>query len=385
MSLNADIIAWAREKAGYKPADPRILKYFPKLDDWERGIGRPTYPQLERLADKLKVPISVFYFPERPDFPNIDETFRTLGTTILEEIPPKVRLLLRKARAFQIGLDELNLGRNPAARIISKELQPAISSPIDTIANDVRSFLGVSIDVQLGWKDADIAFKEWRKALYFSGVYVFKDAFGQENSHFSGFSLYDQEFPVIYVNNSTARTRQIFTLFHELAHLIFNTSGVDTDNDDFIDTLRDDNRRIEIICNQLAAKTLVPDEFFDDFFEEIYGLRRLSEDSRALASDIANQLNVSREMIYRKLLDRELVSQVEYRDAAKAWAEQRSPGKGGGNKYYSWIAYLGRDYISLAFQRYYQNRITYEQLGEYLDIKPKNLNKLEDYLVRSNP
>lgn len=385
MSLNADIIAWAREKAGYKPADPRILKYFPKLDDWERGIGRPTYPQLERLADKLKVPISVFYFPERPDFPNIDETFRTLGTTILEEIPPKVRLLLRKARAFQIGLDELNLGRNPAARIISKELQPAISSPIDTIANDVRSFLGVSIDVQLGWKDADIAFKEWRKALYFSGVYVFKDAFGQENSHFSGFSLYDQEFPVIYVNNSTARTRQIFTLFHELAHLIFNTSGVDTDNDDFIDTLQDDNRRIEIICNQLAAKTLVPDEFFDDFFEEIYGLRRLSEDSRALASDIANQLNVSREMIYRKLLDRELVSQVEYRDAAKAWAEQRSPGKGGGNKYYSWIAYLGRDYISLAFQRYYQNRITYEQLGEYLDIKPKNLNKLEDYLVRSNP
>ena len=384
MSLNADIIAWAREKAGYKPADPRILKYFPKLDDWERGNGRPTYPQLERLADKLKVPISVFYFPERPDFPNIDETFRTLGTTNLEEIPPKVRLLLRKARAFQIGLDELNLGRNPAARIISKELQPAIASPIDTIANDVRSFLGVSLDVQLGWKDTDIAFKEWRKALYFSGVYVFKDAFGQENSHFSGFSLYDQEFPVIYVNNSTARTRQIFTLFHELAHLIFNTSGVDTDNDDFIDTLRDDNRRIEIICNQLAAKTLVPDEFFDDYFREIYGLRRLSEDSRALASDIANQLNVSREMIYRKLLDRELVSQVEYRDAAKAWADQRSPGKGGGNKYYSWIAYLGRDYISLAFQRYYQNQITYEQLGEYLDIKPKNLNKLEDYLVRSN-
>lgn len=385
MSLNADIIAWAREKAGYKPADPRILKYFPKLDDWEKGNGRPTYPQLERLADKLKVPVSVFYFPERPDFPNIDETFRTLGTTILDEIPPKVRLLLRKARAFQIGLDELNLGRNPAARIISQELQPAITSPIDTIANDVRSFLGVSLDVQLGWKDTDIAFKEWRKALYVSGVYVFKDAFGQENSHFSGFSLYDQEFPVIYVNNSTARTRQIFTLFHELGHLIFNTSGVDTDNDDFIDTLQDDSRRIEFICNQLASKTLVPDEFFDDFFEEIYGWRRLSVDSRALASDMANQLNVSREVIYRKLLDRELVSQVEYRDAAKAWAEQRSPGKGGGNKYYSWIAYLGRDYISLAFQRYYQNRITYEQLGEYLDIKPKNLNKLEDYLVRSNP
>lgn len=384
MSLNADIIAWARERAGYKSGDPRILKDFPKLDDWESGNGRPTYPQLERLADKLKVPVSVFYFPERPDLPDIEETFRTLGTTILDDIPPKIRLLLRKARAFQIGLDELNLGRNPAARMITKELQPTISSSVDTIAKDVRSFLGVSLEVQLSWKDVDIAFKEWRKAFYISGVYVFKDAFGQENNLYSGFSLYDYEFPVIYVNNSTARTRQIFTLFHELAHLLFTTSGVDTDNDNFIDTLQDDNRRIEIICNRLAAKTLVPDEFFNDYFEEIFGFRRISEDSRGLASDMANQLNVSREMIYRKLLDRELISQMEYRDAAKAWAEQRMTRKGGGNKYYSWITYLGREYISLAFQRYYQNRITYEQLGDYLDIKPKNLNKLEDYLVRSN-
>ncbi len=384
MSLNADIIAWAREKAGYKPGDPRILKDFPKLDDWESGNGRPTYPQLERLADKLKVPVSVFFFPERPDFPDIEETFRTLGTTMLDDIPPKIRLLLRKARAFQIGLDELNLGRNPAARIITQELQPPISASVDSIAKDVRSFLGISWEVQLSWNSADIAFKEWRKAFYICGIYVFKDSFGQENSLFSGFSLYDYEFPVIYVNNSTARTRQIFTLFHELAHLLFNTSGVDTDNDEFIDTLQGDNRRIEIICNRLAAQTLVPDGFFNDYFEEIYGIRRLSEDSRELASDMANQLNVSREMIYRKLLERELISQVEYRDAAKEWSEQLTTRKGGGNKYYSWISYLGREYISLAFQRYYQNRITYEQLGEYLDIKPKNLNKLEDYLLRSN-
>lgn len=380
MSLNADIIAWAREKAGYKPGDPRILKDFPRLEDWENGIGRPSYPQLERLADKLKVPVSVFCFPERPDFPEIEETFRTLGPSFLDEIPPKIRLLLRKARAFQIGLDELNLGRNPADRVITQDLQPLISSSVDMIANNVRSFLGVSLEAQLGWKDDDTAFKEWRKAFYISGVYVFKDAFGQENSLYSGFSLYDEEFPIIYVNNSTARTRQIFTLFHELAHLLFNSSGVDTDNDNYIDTLQADNRRIEIVCNRLAAKTLVP----DDYFEEILRIRRVSEDPREFASDMAGQLNVSREMIYRKLLDRELISQEEYSDAAKTWAEQQLTRKGGGNKYFNWITYLGREYISLAFQRYYQNRITHEQLGDYLDIKPKNLNKLEDYLVRSN-
>ena len=382
MSLNADIIVWAREKAGYKPSDPRILKDFPKLDVWEKGDDRPSYPQLERLADKLKVPVSVFFFPERPDFPEIEETFRTLGSEVLGNIPPKIRLLLRKARAFQIGLEELNLGRNPAERIITQEIKLSISASVDEIASEVRRLLGVSIEDQINWRNTDIAFDEWRKAFYNAGVYVFKDAFGRENNNYSGFCLYEQDFPVIYVNNSTSRTRQIFTLFHELAHLLFNTSGIDTDNDDYIYTLQDDHQRIEIICNQLAANTLVPDEFFNDYFEEMSGNRRLSEDPRELASNMASQLNVSREMIFRKLLDRKMIPQAEYEDAAKEWKEQRRTRNGGGNIYYNWIAYLGGEYITLAFKRYYQNQITFEQLGEYLDIKPKNLNRLEDYLIR---
>ena len=44
----------------------------------------------------------------------------------------------------------------------------------------------------------------------------------------AGFSLYDAEFPVIYVNNSNPNERgRYFTLFHELGHLLYRTSGVD--------------------------------------------------------------------------------------------------------------------------------------------------------------
>ncbi len=384
MSLNADIIVWARERAGFRPGDERIVKHFPRLQEWESGHARPTYPQLERLADKLRVPVAVFFFPERPQLPAIEETFRTLGSAMIEEIPPKIRLFLRKARAFQIGLDELNRGRNPAAQMITRELRPGVRESVDSIAVDVRRILGVSFEDQFGWKDTDRALKEWRKAFYDVGVYVFKDAFGQENFEYSGFSLHDFEFPVIYVNNSTPRTRQIFTLFHELAHLLFDTSGIDKETDDFIGSLQDDHRRIEIICNRLASKALVPDDFFNEAFEELFGSRRISEDPKDLANDLANQFSVSREMIYRKLLDRDLVSRVEFQNAAKAWSDQRKRSGNGGNKYYSWISYLGREYISLAFERYYQNQITFQQLGEYLDIKPKNLDRLEDYLVRSS-
>ncbi|MCP4567564.1 MAG: ImmA/IrrE family metallo-endopeptidase [FCB group bacterium] len=71
---------------------------------------------------------------------------------------------------------------------------------------------------------------------------------------FSGFCLYDETFPVIYINNSQPATRQIFTLFHELAHLLLRTGGIDTPNDEYIQHLQGEAKQIEISCNQFAAE-----------------------------------------------------------------------------------------------------------------------------------
>jgi len=384
MSINPDIITWAREHAGYRFSDKVLMKDFPRINDWESGRTIPTYPQLEKLADKLKVPVAVFYFPVRPHVESIQKSFRTLPSTTFEEIPPKIRLLLRKAKAFQLGLSELNQGRNPAASLITRELRPATNATIDEIAANVRTFLSVSFEDQFEWKSEDVAFKAWRRAFFDVGVYIFKDAFGRDHGDYSGFSLHDSEFPIIYVNNSTTRTRQIFTLFHELAHLLFHTSGLATYSDTYIGELSGDQRRIEIICNEMAAKTLVPDDFFDEVFKELFGGRRVVQDSRSLAEDLANRFCVSREMIYRKFLDRQYVAIEEYQAAANEWNSQQIAAGSGGNMYLTWLAYLGQEFISLAFARYYQGVLSFEQLGDILDIKPRNLEKLEDYLVRSN-
>ncbi len=379
MPITPEVVAWARERAGFGLADAK--KAFPKIAEWESGDASPTYRQLEDLSDKFKVPVAVFFFPEPPELPPIEETFRTLGPTQFDEISPQIRLLLRKARAFQIGLDELNQGRNPAERLITGDLNFRPDDPVESIAAQVRDYLGVSFEEQFKWKDDDSALKAWRKALLDVGVYVFKDAFGKKQNNYSGFCLYDSEFPIIYVNNSTAKTRQIFTLFHELAHLLFHTSGVDIFQEDFIDGLAPDKRQIEIICNRLAACILMPEDVFDQELAK----RPHSESSEDKAAALAGLFAVSREAVYRKFLDRNLITKAEYKHKAKRWAEQQDTGgKRGGDIYRNWLAYLGKEYISLAFQRYYQNRISYEQLGDYLDVKPKNLDKLEGYLLRRN-
>lgn len=373
MPITPEVVTWARSRAGFS-VDAAAAD-FRRIAEWEAGEAFPSYPQLERMAEKFKVPVAVFFFPAPPDLPPIEETFRTLGPDQISEIPPRIRLLLRKARTFQMGLEELHGGRNPAERLVTRDLAFRPTDRIEQIATEVRGYLGITMEQQFAWDNAETALDEWRKVLLDVGVYVFKDQFREPG--YSGFCLYDNEFPIIYVNNTTAKTRQIFTLFHELAHLLFHTSGVDTIGDAFVNELVGDNRRIEVICNRLAACLLVPEEAFDEALAD-------KAPTEATAAELAQLFSVSREFIFRKFLDRKLVTSAEYDQAARRWAEQIQRGSGG-DHYNTKIAYLGTDYINLAFQRFYQNRIDYNQLADILDTKPKNLTRLEEYVSRRAP
>src|SRR3546814_4575749 len=102
-----------------------------------RSAG-PTYPQLEQLSEAYKVPIAVFFFPEPPNVPAINETFRTLPEAELDRLPSRIRLLMRKAKVMQLNLAELTQGRNPAERLITRALQFAPNVNITDKTTAVR-------------------------------------------------------------------------------------------------------------------------------------------------------------------------------------------------------------------------------------------------------
>ena len=370
MPIVPAVLTWARRRAGYTLEAATIE--FGAIAAWENGETAPTYPQLEKLADKFKVPVAVFFFPAPPDLPPVEQSFRTLSSEHFDRIPPRIHLLIRKAQAFQTSLIELNGGHNPVSHLITRELSFHPTDDTAAVATRLRDYLAIPLHEQMQWKDTDTALQKWRVALVNVGIYVFKDAF--RNNEFSGFCLYDEEFPLIYVNNSMAKTRQMFTYFHELAHLLFHTSGVDLFDEEYIGTLTPDHRHIEMLCNQFAAQFLVPDNEFD---EAISGQKANEE----FAEHLADLFCVSRELIYRKFLDRNLIADEVYNSAAHRWANQSRPG-GGGDYYNNKISYLGMNYINLVFERYYQNRIDEDELADYLDVKPRNVTKLEEYFVQ---
>lgn len=325
--VNPEILKWARQTAGLQLSEVahRMGKDLETVSMWEQGMSTPTYIQLEKLAYKVyKRPIALFFFPEPPEEKTLRQEFRTLPDQAIEGMSMRIHYLLKQARAMQINLAELNDYTNPAKRNILHDLKFHPGTSPQKMAAQVRGYLSIDLKTQCNWKTMDSAFKAWRNELEKHGLFIFKEAF--KDDAFSGFCLHDQQFPLIYVNNYTSKSRQIFSIFHELAHLLLGTGGIDARNDEYIDYLEGDDRKIEILCNRFAGAFLVPDA---DFSRQIAGLK--IDDASILS--LAERFKISREVILRKFLDRELVSKDYYARKVEQWTtetkkflEKKEPG-----------------------------------------------------------
>jgi Zn-dependent peptidase ImmA (M78 family) len=175
-------------------------------------------------------------------------------------------------------------------------------------------------------------------------------------------------------------TRQIFTLFHELAHLLLKTGGIDKRNDAFLRRLRGENKKAEILCNRFTGEFLVPDSDFETMIKEI------QLDEKGIQQS-ANRYKVSREVILRKCLDRGLIDQAYYEQKSKQWieeAQKRRKKDKGGDYYRNVVAYRGETYLDLVFKKYYQGRFDASQLAEYLGVKVTYIPGIEsEYLSRT--
>jgi len=60
--------------------------------------------------------------------------------------------------------------------------------------------------------------------------------------------------------------------------------------------------------------------------------------------------------------------------------DKREEGEGG-IYYYNKKAYLGDRYIGLVYGKYYQNKISIENVAEYLDVKVKHLPQFEHLVM----
>ena len=378
------LLKWARKLAhlSVEEVAGRLKKAVEEIDAWEFGANAPSYAQLEKLAYELyKRPLAIFFLPSPPAEPKPEAEFRALPDTDLRRLSRETVFLIRRARAYQASLVELFDGRSPIAEPLWKRVGLDVSKPIAPQAAVVRASLGVPAPGANEWgaADGDEALKLWRKAIEAGGVFVFKDTFKQRE--ISGFCLEHPELPVVMINNSTTKTRQIFSLLHELAHVLIGWRAISTFDDAPLKRLPPAEQRIERFCNQIAAEILVPAQ---DFASQVAGLPQNVE---ALSSDrfaaLAARYRVSREVILRRFRDADRVSQDFYERRKLEWDGHRVGKESlGGSFYLTKGAYLSERLMSEVFARYGRRQISVDEAADFIGVKPKQVDELESRFLR---
>jgi Zn-dependent peptidase ImmA (M78 family) len=211
----------------------------------------------------------------------------------LKRLSPDTRQKILIAQAYQESLKEL-LQKPIVSNLIWQDVSISLSAIPETASN-VRSYLGISLEQQFSFRKGDEAFKAWRNALEQCGIFTFKDSF--MDRFVSGFCLFHDEFPIIMINNSNSFSRQIFTLLHELGHILFGVNGITDVEEDYLNFMKNSEYSLEVACNRFAAEVLVPSS---SFREDISAFEAAGQE---IIPELAKKYSVSREVILRRLLD----------------------------------------------------------------------------------
>ena len=369
--VNGSIIRWAREHYNMTPDDAAkaIGVDATRYSNWENGTEYPTYAKLKTISKVFHKPSLIFFFPEPPQLPEIRGDLRTLPNEIVNAFSKNVIVQFEKAKVYQLNLYELYGNRES---IINT--RDSFPKDIDQLCVFFRAQLDFPLSAQKARKSTKVVFEIFREKFYDLGIYVFKDAF--KDNRISGICLNDDHFPVILINNSMSFARQIFTLFHELYHLISNTSGVEIIRDDYYSALNAHQASIERDCDAFANAFLVP---LEDFEQELKK-RVLNEDS---IEALSNLYSVSKEAIMYKLYMMNKISSSDYNELKEFFYGDairngdKKEQKSGGNHYYTHLAYLGQRYTGDVFKQYFSGRISSIHASEMLQSKVDHLPNLE--------
>lgn len=371
--VNGNIIRWAREFYNMTPdeAAKSIGITSEKLLDWEEGKDYPTYAKLRKLSEVYRKPSAIFFFPEPPHLSPLKGDLRTLSNEVVDGFSKNVIIQFEKAKVYQMSLAELYGDKQ--CILSNREDFP---TDLNELCDYVRNLVDFPINAQKARKSTKIVFEIFRERLYDLGIYVFKESF-RDNS-ISGLCLNDEKYPVIIINNSMSFARQIFTLFHELYHLIIGTSGAEIIRDDFYNLLDQSQSDLEKKCDRFANAFLIP---HDDFIVE---LAKLPLDEKRI-EQLAGIYSVSREAIMYTLLllgkitssDYTALKETFYGEAIRNAPKQNDEKKNRGNYYATKLSYLGQKYTGDVFKLYFSGKIDSVKTSEMLQSKVNQLPKLE--------
>ena len=355
--IEPSLIRWARNRAGLE-VDVLTAK-FPRYPTWEAGEAFPTLKQLETLARKTMTPLRYFFLSEPPDERLPVPDFRTVRDQGVRRRPsPNLIETLQIMQRRQDWLREYlqELGQDPLPFIGSTSLD---ANPVD-VAHAIRRALGMPQNWASEYPIWTDALRALRHAIEDMGVVVaINGVVGNNNTRpldpdeFRGFVLSDTLAPLIFVNGADAKSAQMFTLAHELAHLWLGSDGVFN-----LLQLQPSDDAVEQFCNRVAAEFLVPAAEFDAVWAQVVRTERPLQ-------TLAARFRVSPIVAGRRAMDLGVITREEffafYRDYRDGERQQTARKSSGGDFYATAEVRISRRFGEAVVRATSEGRLLYTE------------------------
>lgn len=375
--ITGAVLRWAREESGLsQQALASAVGVEPEVvAAWEADKARPSGGQLTRLAGVLRRPSAVFLLPEPPLRESLRTFFRQAPGLAGHELSDAESRHIRWGRRLQEIVSWVLADRG-AQPVDLPRL--SVSEPTEQAAAAVRRLLGIAPASQLAWESPSEAFRAWRGVLEERGVLVLQLQMGRGNIR--GFSAWDDLAPVAAVNTAYHPTARIFTLFHEVGHLLTRTDAA---------CLRfigpsESEAGAERWCERFAAEVLVPGEALRSVAASFAVSDGRPVTDVGTARRIAGRFKVSTRAVSLRLQEiglapRSLYGLVERELARFDW--NPSAGGGGGQPApEKRLGQLGERIPEILFEAEAKGRVTEADLADYLRLGTGQLDDLRSLI-----
>lgn len=359
--VKPELISWALDQAQTSSAQ---LKNHSQVESWLAGETQPTLKQLQTFADSLHVPFGHLMLSEPPAHEKPLADFRRRGSRSSRYSQELTETIYTQQRRQTWYRDyALNQGLEPLPWVGSAQLS---QNPTQ---------LAERLHLEWGFSTASRAqsYSESRREVFSFledlGVLVSVSGHAGSNKRpfdseeFSGFSLSDDLAPVVFVNGKESSAAQIFTMFHELGHLLLGESAVSDDASSSVSS-----HQSERWCDAFAAAFLMPTGEVESLH-----LSDFSEDSLI---PVARRFRVSALSLLNRLRDLRLISfdiwsnlyPVFEQHALEVLARGKTKKSSGGD-FYKVHAYLvGRRFAQAVYRDALSGRTSYPEAHRLLGL-----------------
>ncbi|MBU1782269.1 ImmA/IrrE family metallo-endopeptidase [bacterium] len=370
ISIKPELIRWARERSGI--TTNMLLKWFPKLELWERGEAMPTLQQLEGLAKKTFTPLGYFFLPKPPEEKLSIPDYRTISNAPVQRLSPNLLETVQIMQRRQTWMRDflIEQGEKPLIFIGSVKL----SDNPNHVATKIRKDVGLNsnwANQQATWTDA---LQTLRSAVEEMGILTVFNGVVGNNTHrkldvedFRGFVLSDKYAPLIFINSTDAKAAQMFTFVHELVHLWLDCNGVFN-----FQAMQPADHDVERFCDRVAAECLVPAQELSTYWTE-------ANQSDEPFQVLARRFKVSPLVCARRALDLGFIEKLSfiqfYQDYLSDERRKSAKRPPGGNFYATQNMRIGHRFFEAVICATKEGRLLYRDAYQLTGLSCQTFDK----------